>query len=283
MRTRLLTALVLASTLLGTAARAEPGVTIEHTQSRIVADEAGRGYAISLLVPPGEPPAEGWPVIYALDGGWTFATFTDALRVQGGRPEVTGVRPAVVVGIGYPAGEGGDNPRRQTDLTPPQADRFLDFLEHRLIPAIEGEFPVDRGRRTLFGHSLGGLFTLHVLLTRPEAFRSYVAASPSLWWKDQAMLIEAPAALRRARPPVLPSVLITVGEQEQVLPGASPEMAARLARRRQVDNAAEMTGMLSAAGLPAELVVFAGENHGSTIPAAVSRAVRFALSERKGG
>lgn len=270
-------ALVLAAVLSWGEARAEvPPVTLERSQSRMVADGDGREYLVQIQVPAGEAPAGGRPVIYALDGGWTFATFTDTLRIQSGRPEVTGVAPAVVVGITL--AEGG----RQADLTAPGAARFLEFLEHRLMPAIEGELSIDRRRRTLFGHSLGGLFALTVLLNRPELFDTYVAASPSLWWKDQAILAEAGAALRRERPIPAPSVLITVGEHEQFLPGASPEAAARLARRRQVDNAAEMAGVLSAAGLSVELVVFADENHGSVIPAAISRAVRFALSGRKG-
>lgn len=262
--------LIAAALLPWSEARAEaPPVALERSQVR----EVG-GYRVQIQVPAGEAPAEGRPVIYALDGDWTFATFTDALRIQSNRPEVTGVRPAVLVGIAMP------EERRQAELTPPGSARLLEVLEQRLMPMIEGEFGVDARRRTLFGHSLGGLFVLDVLLKRPELFAAYAAASPSIWWKDQAILAEAGAALRRERPSPGPAVLITVGEHEQFPPGVSAETAARLAKRRQVDAAAEMAGILSAAGLPTELVVFAGENHGSVIPAAVSRTVRFAQGGR---
>ena len=38
------------------------------------------------------------------------------------------------------------------------------------------------------GHSLGGLFAVHTLLTRPELFNAYIAASPALQW-DNFLLI----------------------------------------------------------------------------------------------
>jgi len=43
----------------------------------------------------------------------------------------------------------------------------------------------------LAGHSLGGLFAVHTLVTRPELFNSYVAVSPSLQWSDEATLKRA--------------------------------------------------------------------------------------------
>jgi uncharacterized protein len=45
--------------------------------------------------------------------------------------------------------------------------------------------------RILVGHSLGGLFAIHVLTSAPDAFNAYVGTSPSLWWDDRVVLREA--------------------------------------------------------------------------------------------
>src|SRR5690606_23318903 len=36
-------------------------------------------------------------------------------------------------------------------------------------------------------------FVLHVLFTQPEAFDTYIAASPSIWWGGRLVLSEVPA------------------------------------------------------------------------------------------
>jgi tetratricopeptide (TPR) repeat protein len=102
----------------------------------------------------------------------------------------------IVVGI--------TNTDRTRDLTPTKAvgpdaaqfstaggaDNFLKFIETELIPEIEKRYRV-QPYRVLAGHSLGGLFAIHTLVTRPELFNSYVAVSPSLQWSDEATLKRA--------------------------------------------------------------------------------------------
>ncbi|MEI3010865.1 MAG: alpha/beta hydrolase-fold protein [Sutterella seckii] len=64
------------------------------------------------------------------------------------------------------------------------ADKFLEFLTTELRDAAEKRLPAGTRvvRRMLIGHSYGGLFTLHALLTHPERFDVYAALDPSLWW-----------------------------------------------------------------------------------------------------
>ena len=49
-----------------------------------------------------------------------------------------------------------------------------------LRAAAEDGLRVDPSRRTLWGHSFGGLFTLYALLARPGSFARYAAISPSI-------------------------------------------------------------------------------------------------------
>ncbi len=64
-------------------------------------------------------------------------------------------------------------------------DKFLKFIETELIPDIEKRYRV-APYRILAGHSLGGLFAVHAMLSRPELFNSYIAVSPALQWDNQA-------------------------------------------------------------------------------------------------
>lgn len=238
-------------------------------------------YTVLVFVPPGPPPAAGWPVIYALDGASTFATMAAANAQQAGRTGANGVVPAVVVGIAYPTANGWDNGRRQADLTAPGAEVFHTFLETTLKPEIERTLPIDPRRQALFGHSLSGLFVLHALFNHPGGFQRYIATSPSIWWDDRAILRDADRFL------ALPSetrgdakLLLTVGEYEQTIEPTRSDMegAEKLRRRRMVDNARALSQRLQQAGVDAAFVLFPQENHGSVIPAAISRAVRFAAS-----
>src|SRR5690606_34489872 len=76
------------------------------------------------------------------------------------------------------------------------ADIFLAFLETILMPAVDATVRLDPAQRTLYGHSYGGLFVLHALYQRRDLFKRYVAASPSLWWRDQHLIKAADALLR---------------------------------------------------------------------------------------
>lgn len=253
----------------------------------------GAPWRIFLAHPHGEAPASGFPAIFMLDANAGFATFTEVLRRGSVRPAATGIGPAVLVGIGTPEGEDA-RARRHVDYTAGPGDEggvratggrdeFLAFIEEVLKPRIAREVPVDPARHTLFGHSLGGWFTLDVMARASAAFRSYVAVSPSIWW-DEARLVEG-LALPRA---VVPRLSLLVGEWEQALspwqasrPEAQ-EMAARRARRAMVTRAQRFAERARAALGPDADVRFdmlAGEDHASILPAAMARALRFALAE----
>jgi len=162
---------------------------------RDLVSRSGREYRGFVARPAGPPPPGGFPVLYLLDANATFATVVEAIRLRAPRPEVTGVVPTVVVGIGYPVEGPYDRVRRTLDFTPPGsaqpgtggADDFLAFLTRELAPEVERSTGADPARRILFGHSLGGFFVLRTLFTAPGAFRGYVAASPSTWWDARAL------------------------------------------------------------------------------------------------
>jgi hypothetical protein len=258
-------------------------VVLPQTHGLAFVAPGGAEYRLLVGIPSVPAPAAGFPVLIVVDGDALFPTALSAARLQGGRPEVTGVGPAVILGIGYPGAAPFDAERRRRDLLPADggADRFLDLIEGGILAQVERFAPIDRARLSLAGHSFGGLFSLYALFARPGLFRSYVAGSPSIWWEERAILKTRERFLRLPVAANAPRLLIAVGGDEQNGDERrDPQRAARLRMARMLDNAAEMAGALTASGRVAcEHVVFAGENHISVLPAMLSRAVAFTLGE----
>jgi len=67
-------------------------------------------------------------------------------------------------------------------------DEFLTILKSEVIPRVAGLVRIDDANQAIFGHSLGGLAVLHALFRDPNGFRTFIAASPSIWWSRRAVL-----------------------------------------------------------------------------------------------
>ncbi len=132
---------------------------------------------------------EAFTALYVLDGSAHFhytTTIASFLAVNDRIPEM------LVVGV-------PNFTNRSRDLTPPVegqdasiggANDFLRFLSDELIPWVDERYRT-RQHTILVGHSLGGLFTLHALVTQPDVFDGYIAISPSLNWDDQVLVAQA--------------------------------------------------------------------------------------------
>ncbi len=137
-----------------------------------------------------------YPVMYMTDGDAHIAHTSgsiDFLARNGRMSEV------ILVGI--------PNTDRTRDLSPskpsttgatgaPQfptaggADKFLQFIETELIPEINKRYRVTP-YKILAGHSLGGMFAVHTMVTKPDMFNSYIAVSPALQWDNQLVIKRA--------------------------------------------------------------------------------------------
>jgi predicted alpha/beta superfamily hydrolase len=265
-----------------------PVVLPDARGRRLRSAATGADYRITVATPPGPAPAQGFPVVYVLDGTVTFACLADAVARLGRRTDATGVRPAVVVGIGSATGDLQDVVRRHLDFTAGAsidddpllsrvetggADRFLAFIEDELKPLVAGLAPVDPARQSLLGHSLAGYFVLHALAARPDAFAAFGAVSPSVWWDDarlRAALEAMPISAARA--------YVAVGgrEEESYEPPMTPAQARR-ARRRMVGHAHEVGLLLERRLGPdrAAFEVLPDEDHASAVPIGFVRFLRF--------
>ena len=164
-------------------------------EDRVVLVRTPAGYETNKL---------NYPVLYMTDGdahmGHTASTVE--FLVGNGR-----MSDFIIVGV--------TNTDRTRDLTPAKsttknaagelqnptaggADNFLKFFETELIPEIEKQYRV-QPYRILAGHSLGGLFAIHAMITKTSLFNSYIAVSPSLQWENGEALKRAEDFLKNQK------------------------------------------------------------------------------------
>ncbi len=251
------------------------------TTEVMLAGQNGHSYRLLIAKPSSPPPPSGYPVIYALDGNATFATLADAVRLQTRLPH--GFDPAIVVAIGAEGDRPFDDVARVRDFTTPAdisllpawvadedwtdhggADAFAGVIERQIKPLIAARYPIDAGRQTLFGHSLGGFFALHCCFARPESFSAFFAGSPSVWWNERELLARVEAFKARfASLAHKPRLGIGFGGAE------TEDMLA--------DGRALSRRLETIAGLDFTYREVGGEEHISVLPAILGRLPAFAL------
>lgn len=184
-------------------AQADPGIPLVAGHSyRLRSFALGEERVIEVALPAGynENRSRRFPVLYVLDGEVESPAAVAITRFYAAMGQLP---PMIVVGI--------RNTERSRDLTPPAvagfrqppeagtaggADRFLRFLADELAPWVDGKYRT-APMRVLVGHSLGGLFALHALATRPQLFIGYIVMEPATWWNNGRELAAARAALRQ--------------------------------------------------------------------------------------
>ena len=209
--------------LISSAANAQPATgTVKRLalKSTVLGEER----VILVRTPPGyETNKLKYPVLYMTDGdghmGHTSSTI-EFLTQNGRIPEM------IVVGVTNTDRTRDLTPAKSTDRNPGGdlrfptsggADNFLKFFETELIPEIEKDYRV-QPYRIFAGHSLGGLFAIHAMMTKPGLFNSYIAVSPSLQWENFEALKRAETFLKTQKE-LNVTLFVSIGDE----PGAIGE------------------------------------------------------------
>ena len=253
---------------------------------------AGRTRRLFIALPAERSGPAPHPVLTVLDGNALFPLAAQLVRNLRARPDGARDAEAVVIGIGYPVDGPYDMAARADDYTLAPlpngrgvvADRFLDFIEHDVQPWLARQLPVDPERQTLFGHSYGGLLTLYAMLTRAHLFRRYVAASPSIWWGERALLPYADRFAAQIAPLAPPlSVLVTAGSLEEGAPNPDAERMRRQQARKQVSSARDFVARVGGRpGLDAAFRLIDGEDHGGVVLPSLVLASRVVVEPASG-
>lgn len=148
-----------------------------------------------------------YPVLYVLDGKFTFRTFKDAhnyLSIDGTIEDV------IIVGINSntsgPTGRSYDytissdtiaNRRMDESYGLPKgsfktggAAQFLESIKTEIVPFVDKNYKTNNDRG-ISGHSLGGLFTAYCFLNSDGYFTRFGIHSPTLLWNNEELLNQA--------------------------------------------------------------------------------------------
>lgn len=248
-----------------------PPHVVPRTQLRVLPKTPeGRSYQLHIHLPASfaREPQRRYPVLFVTDGYWDFTTLINAYNSKVADRVVP---EFIIVGLGY----AGDNLNyaelRRWDLPPvklPQpgdtghADKLLATLEKEIIPLVERDYRADPAHRALAGSSLGGLFTLYAMYTKPTLFQGYIAASPAVNVADDWIIGQAKAFAATGKP-IKARLYVT---------GAELEWPAYLAGIKRYQA---LLPELNHPGLVFQNRIIDGERHSGTKPESYARGIRF--------
>ena len=207
-------------------------VSIPNTTREVLTSESiGENFVIDILKPNVDGPL---PVVILTDGNMMFPMVSSTVQLLWAGQDTPRF---ILVGVGYENHQDALSLRTR-DLTPTVdesylarladngnslpahvkpggANAFHEFIEQSVKPLVAAD---TNGDYTLAGHSLGGLFTLHVMFSDTSCYNRYLAGSPSLWWDERHILnVESEFAERHS----LETKLFTsIGGREQTGPNA---------------------------------------------------------------
>ncbi|BDD11396.1 alpha/beta hydrolase (plasmid) [Fulvitalea axinellae] len=170
-----------------------------------------------------EDSSKAFSAVYLLDGNF----YTPIVAPIQHQYEETGLLdPKILISISYKDFKSMDSLRVRDYLYPKSiasdgmeapggGQNFKSYITNELIPMIDAEFRTGKHDRTLVGHSFGGYFVLYALHDQLENnethFKSFISASPTLWYND-FYLNRLPEALRKRNKNL--NLFLTVGGDE---------------------------------------------------------------------
>ncbi|KAF1017152.1 MAG: Ferri-bacillibactin esterase BesA [Stenotrophomonas maltophilia] len=261
---------------------------------RVVLDspDGKRHWRINIGVPV-KAPKTPLPSLYALDGNAVAMVLDEPMLAELAARKA----PPVLVLIGYDNELRIDSAARTRDYTAwiDQFDdeggstqaagggawAFADLIERRIKPEVARRANIDPQQQALWGHSLGGLFVLSTLYTRPAAFQYYLSASPSLRWSQGAPQGDLERQFIENRNGQAAHVWLMLGGAERVgdrgkRDMSNPRVVAHLRRigGATPDAALQLSQRLGALpGLTVRYREFPGLGHGPMLPASFHAAL----------
>lgn len=270
---------------------AAPAYVLEGTEVHTLRMESsGRDYDLYIGLPASYGKSnQRYPVVFVTDAPYAFPIVRNVggfvSRNEGNLSEF------ILVGLGYAK---GDSPvqSRNRDYTPTdrkngktasaevgygQAEAYRQFVASQVFPFIARTYRSDMHRKVLIGHSYGGLFGLHTLLTEPTMFDHYVLGSPSLWFGKGYMFgVESAYAARRLDVPA--RVLLMTGGYETIQPQSrDPRYSQSVDMVRDVQTFERQLKARRYPGLTVRSEVVKGEDHATVYPIIATHGLLWAI------
>ncbi len=250
-------AMILLSASLFVQAQDYPQVGIPNTEERVLDSKImDYEYGVYVTLPGGykDNPDKIYPTLYIIDGNQYFVY---TLEPYGSLIWGNMVKEHIAISVAYRPGQ--KNHRARDFRSNERAADFVKFFQNELIPFVEDNYRTSKKDRTLFGHSLGGHFTLYMLLNAPETFENYIASAPAV--SGEILKFEEDYAATHDDFPV--KLFLASGENDHLTIGAK-----RFAEKLKSRNYPSLEYD--------ELYTING-NHGTIQPSAYIEGLRFVL------
>jgi len=230
----------------------------------VEAENLKRPFHVYVRLPEGyEESDERYPVIYLLDGGYTYpllASYYSLLPIDEPMPK------AIIVGISYGGASFEEGNFRSTDFTAPSDDHdfwggakaFQAFLAEELLPFVAKKYRTDEARRIIYGQSLGGQFVVYSAMTMPALFWGRIASNPA-FHRNLDFFLDMKPAMTETR-----SQLIVTAAEEEVLRFRQPA-------QKWIAHWSEQDGL----PFEFEIVDLPGERHATATPIAFRAGMRI--------
>ncbi len=193
-----------------------PGTEVIQFKSAI----NDRDYVLDIALPNSySDTTKRFPVLYALDGQWSFPGVSGnygGLNYDGFVPEM------IVVGIGWKDDYFNNRDRDfsqtyiQANPNSGGASKFLKVIKNEIIKLIDSSYRTQPNNNTLTGGSSGGVFALYALFLEPALFTRYVIGSPSLE-NDDSVIFKIEKEFSKTNHELNAKIFFSVGEYEEPL------------------------------------------------------------------
>jgi predicted alpha/beta superfamily hydrolase len=178
----------------------------------------GRDYTISIRLPNDyHVSTKAYATMYVLDAEQNEELVAKTAEKESGAANTQNV---IVIGIRYKKYSD-----RNIDYTPTATGHgkggggaFLSFIKKELIPRIQADYRADtlRSKRTIIGHSYGGLLGAYAFVKHNEVFGNYLLLSPSLFY-DNSVVLQYEKQSRPSIKDKTQLIFVGAGSSEQAL------------------------------------------------------------------
>lgn len=238
-------------------AQTYPQVTIPNSEARVLFSKImDYEYGVYVTLPQSykDNPDTIYPTLYIIDGNQYFGYTSEP---YGSLIWGNMVKEHIAISVAYQPGQ--RNWRSRDFQTTQRASDFIRFFKEELIPFVEKNYRTSKKDRTLFGHSLGGQFTLYTLLKATDTFENYIACAPAV--NADILAFEEEFAANHDDFPV--KIFLASGENDHLTIGAR-KFAEKFKSRNYPSLKFD------------ELYTING-NHGTVQPSAYIEGLRFVL------
>lgn len=272
---------------------------LEDTEVREIRARAlHRDYQLFISLPRGYAEStRRYPVLFVTDANYTFPLIRSiAKRIRNGGEDM---EDFILVGLSYAKGEtpeysrrrdytptaNGDKEAVSDMLSPPpvygEAEGYRKFIADEVFPMVAQKYRADMKRAIYAGHSFGGLFGLHVLLTEPSMFEKYIIGSPSLWF-DRRVAFATERNYAKAHSDLRAKVFLAVASYETLnFSSNDPRYNKTVDMVRDLQAMEHVLASRGYKSLEVTSIVIPDEDHLTVFPALITRGLKWALPPRR--